>query len=409
MNLNCRFDEIVVRKGTNSLKYDFAEERGKPADVLPLWVADMDFKTCPCVIEALKQSIEHGIFGYSESRGGYFIALQQWFSQNFDWDTQSEWVIKMPGVVFAICMAIKALTKEGDAVLIQRPVYYPFTSSILDNGRKLVNNPLIYSDGQYFIDFKDFEDKILQNHVKLFILCSPHNPVGRVWTREELIRLGDICVKHGVYVVSDEIHADFVYQGYRHFVFAALKPEYLDITITCTSPSKTFNLAGLQVSNILIANSAIKRRIIKEVDKTGYSQLNAMGLFACQAAYSNGRAWLEELKQYLSGNLNYLRQYLAERLPEIQLVEPQGTYLVWLDFRSLGLDENQLEELVVNKARLWMDKGSMFGPEGDGFERINIACTRTMLQTALRQLERAINLSAPQSSRIWYQQVIASW
>lgn len=404
----CLFDETIERKGTNSLKYDFAAERGKPDDVLPLWVADMDFRTCPSVIASLRQAAEHGIYGYSDSKEGYFTALQHWYATNYQWNIKREWVVKMPGVVFAICMAIRALTKEGDAVLIQRPVYYPFSASILSNNRKLVNNPLVYSEGKYSIDFEDFEEKIVRNRVKLFLLCSPHNPVGRVWTREELIRMGDICVRHGVRVVSDEIHADFVYGDFRHSVFAALKPEYLDITVTCTSPSKTFNLAGLQVSNILIANSAIRRKMQNEMDKSGYSQLNAMGLVACQAAYANGRGWLENLKQYLTGNLNFLRRYLAERLSEIELVEPQGTYLAWLDFRQLGLTENQLEKLLVNDAKLWLDQGSLFGPEGSGFERINIACTRSTLQTALRQLEHAVNPSTPQSSKLWYRQGIVT-
>jgi cystathionine beta-lyase len=391
--LNCAFDEEIDRRGTNSLKYDFAKERGKPEDALPLWVADMDFRTCPCVIDALTKTAKHGVFGYSESREEYYAVLRRWFSDHYNWRIQSEWVVKMPGVVFAICMAIRALTDEGDAVLIQRPVYYPFSESVLANRRRLVNSPLVYSEGRYSIDFDDFEEKIVRNGARLFILCSPHNPVGRVWSKEELLRLGDICVRHGVYVVSDEIHADFVYGNRRHTVFASLKPEFLSLSVTCTSPSKTFNLAGLQVSNILIADPALRGKIRKEVDKAGYSQLNAMGLAACQAAYAGGKEWLEELKQYLSGNLDIIRRYLARRLPEIQLVEPQGTYLAWLDFRDLGLDEDQLEQLVTRRAKLWLDKGSMFGPEGAGFERMNIACTRRTLQTALRRLERAVNRS----------------
>jgi cysteine-S-conjugate beta-lyase len=239
-----QFNNVIERKGTNSLKYDFSAERGKPTDVIPLWVADMDFQAPPTVIEALANSVRHGIFGYSESRQGYFQALKKWYSENFEWEVQQEWLVKTPGVVYAICMAIRALTNKGDAVLIQKPIYYPFSESILKNQRTLVNNPLIYSNGEYSVNFKDFEEKIVQNNVKLFILCSPHNPVGRVWTKDELVHMGDLCVKHGVFIVSDEIHADFVYEGNKHLVFANLKPEYLDITITCTSPSKSFNLAG---------------------------------------------------------------------------------------------------------------------------------------------------------------------
>lgn len=388
--MNCQFDNAIERKGTNSLKYDFAAERGKPDDVLPLWVADMDFQTAPPVMEALEHSVRHGIFGYSESKQEYFDTLHQWYSQNFQWNVEKRWLVKTPGVVFAICAAIRSLTKKGDAVLIQQPVYYPFSQSVVKNNRVLVNNPLVSRDGAYSVDFEDFEEKIVRNHVRLFLLCSPHNPVGRVWTKEELTRMGDICVKHGVLVVSDEIHADFVYPGYRHFVFAGLKPEYSGIAITCTSPSKTFNLAGLQVSNIFIANPKLRRLFADEIEKTGYSQLNTMGLTACQAAYAHGRQWLEELKEYLSENLDFVRRFLAEKLPQIKLVEPQGTYLVWLDCRALGLNEEQLEDLFVNRAKLWLDSGSLFGPEGAGFERINIACPRKTLRQAFLQLEKAV-------------------
>lgn len=389
--MNSQFDEVIDRRGTGSLKYDFAAERGKPADVLPLWVADMDFRTCPAVTEALEKSIGLGIFGYSESKEGYFEALRRWYLDHFGWELRNEWLVKTPGVVFAICITIRALTQEGDAVLIQRPVYYPFSQSILNNRRKPVNNPLVYSDGKYSVDFSDFENKIVRNRVKLFLLCSPHNPVGRVWTEEELGRMGDICAKHGVLIVSDEIHADFTYAGYRHSVFASLKPEYRERTITCTAPSKTFNLAGLQVSNIFIANPGIRRKFREEVYRTGYSQLSGVGLAACQAAYEGGGEWLEELKQYLAGNLSYLRNFLADQIPRIGLVEPQGTYLVWLDFAGLGLNEKQLEELVVGRAKLWLDRGTLFGEEGKSFERINIACPRATLQKAMNQLKKAVD------------------
>lgn len=393
--MKSQFDEIVERRGTNSLKYDFAAERGKPNDVLPFWVADMDFRVCPPVIQALAKSAEYGIFGYSECKEGYFEALQNWYSKYFSWDIQSEWLVKTPGVVFAICAAIRALTKEGDAVLIQQPVYYPFSESILSNNRKLVNSPLVYADGKYSIDFLDLEEKIVRNKVKLCLLCSPHNPVGRVWTKEELTRVGDICVRNNVLVVSDEIHADFVYPGYRHTVFASLKPEYRERTITCTAPSKTFNLAGLQISNILIPNREIRNPFQQELVRTGYSQLNTAGLVACQAAYEGGRPWLEELKRYLAGNLDFIRSFLQERLPQVRLVEPQGTYLLWLDFHDLTLSSDKLEDLIVNRAKLWLDRGKLFGEEGEGFERINIACPRASLEAALARLERAVLQSQP--------------
>ena len=385
------FDEIVDRKNTNSLKHDFANRRGKPEDVIPLWVADMDFRTLREVTQALVKSSQHGIFGYSETNQEYFSTLYKWYSENFKWNIQPNWLVKTPGIVFAISMAVRAFTNKGDGVIIQTPVYYPFSEAVLTNERLLVNNSLVYENGTYHIDFYDFEDKVIANNVKLFILCNPHNPIGRVWTQDELIQIGDICVKHGVTVVSDEIHADFIYEGYNHIIFASMKPEYSDITITCTAPSKTFNLAGLQVSNIFIENKDKKKRFKAEIEKSGYSQLNTMGLIACRTAYEYGKEWLDQLKKYLSDNLTFVRNFLLERLPQIKLVEPQGTYLLWLDFKALNLTEEELNILIVNKAKLWLDSGLMFGQEGQGFQRINIACPRKILEKALFQLEKAVN------------------
>lgn len=390
--MSYNFDEVIDRKGTNSLKYDFAAERGKPADILPLWVADMDFRTPPAVIEALVKSAQHGIFGYSDNKQGYFEAIYNWYKNRFNWKIEQSWLVKTPGVVYAIAAAIRALTDKGDAIVIQQPVYYPFSETILANKRKLINNSLVYKNGTYKIDFDDFEAKIIKHGVKLFILCSPHNPVGRVWTREELVRLGDICIKHNVVVVSDEIHADFIYKGNEHCIFASIKPEYLNNAIICTAPSKTFNLAGLQVSNIFIANKEIRRKFKEEINRTGYSQLNTMGLIACQTAYEHGARWLDELKEYLEGNLDFIRSFLTERLPQIRLVEPQGTYLVWLDFQALNFNEKEIEDLIVNRANLWLDSGTMFGSDGKGFERINIACPRATLEKAFLQLEKAIHI-----------------
>ncbi len=384
------FNEIIDRRNTNSLKYDFAVERGKPDDILPLWVADMDFRVPPTVSKALVKASEHGIFGYSDTKNEYFQTLYNWYSSRFDFEIKKDWLVKTPGVVYAISTAVRALTKEGDAIIIQQPVYYPFSESIRANNRKLVNNSLVYENGSYRMNLEDFEQKIVENNVCLFILCSPHNPVGRVWTKEELIAVGDICVKHNVIVIADEIHADFIYKGHEHHVFSNLKPEYLDNSIICTAPSKTFNLAGLQVSNIFIANKEIRKAFIKEINRTGYSQLNTMGLIACQAAYEHGGEWLEELKEYLFGNLSFIRSFLAEYLPRIKLVEPEGTYLVWLDCKGLGLSDQELEELIINKAKLWLDGGTMFGKDGEGFQRVNIACPRSVLEKAFKQLREAL-------------------
>lgn len=384
------FDCIIDRRNTNSLKYDFALERGKPSDILPLWVADMDFQTPGEVIEALQKASAHGIFGYSEVKSEYFEVVHQWFLKHFGWDTKEEWLIKTPGVVFAITTAIRAFLEEGDGVMIQSPVYYPFYEAVRQNNRKLVQNTLVYSDRMYSIDFDDFEKKIEDGNVKLFILCSPHNPVGRVWTKDELTRMGEICLKHKVIIVSDEIHCDFTYPGYTHTVFASINEEFADLSILCTAPSKTFNLAGLQVSNIFIKNPSLRQSFDREMKASGYSQLNALGLVAGKAAYEFGEEWLVGLKAYLNQNLQYVREYIRTQLPGIHLVEPQGTYLVWLDCKDLNLTRKGMEELIVHKAKLWLDPGHIFGSPGEGFERINIACPRETLKKALDQLKNAL-------------------
>lgn len=385
------FDKVIQRKGTNSLKYDFAKEYGKPEGILPLWVADMDFQTAPPVLERLEQVVRHGIFGYTDGKEDYVQAVKHWYRRNFEWEIQGDWIVKMPGVVAALAMAVRAFTKEGESVLIQRPVYHPFSSVVEANHRKLVNNPLRLADGCYEIDFDDFEKKIVDHQVKLFILCSPHNPVGRVWKEWELRRIGEICLKHKVLVASDEIHSDFVWQGLRHRVFASLSQAYRDITITCTAPSKTFNLAGLQAANVIIANQQLRERFRQESWSAGYSELNAMGLAACQAAYEEGGEWLEELKEYIWGNYLFLKEYLETRMPQITPGVLEGTYLAWLDFRKLGLGEEKLEELIAGRARVWFNAGTVFGPEGEGFERVNIACPRPVLKEALERLELAVD------------------
>lgn len=385
------FDTVPNRRGTNCFKYDFAREMGMPEDVLPLWVADMDFPTAPAVLERLHALAEHGIFGYTGVKDAYFSAVHNWYAQRFGWETQRSWLVTTPGVVFAIAIAIRAFTQKGDAILIQQPVYYPFANKVTENDRQLVVNPLVLRNGRYEMDFADMERKIVDYHVKMLLLCSPHNPVGRVWTKEELLRVGEICQKHGVLVVSDEIHADFTYAGHTHRVFASLKSEFADFTITCTAPSKTFNLAGLQNSNIFIPNRQLRHAYKKELSACGCGGTNCMGMAACQAAYEAGADWLEQLKQYLAGNLAYIRQFLREKLPEIALIEPEGSYLVWLDLRKLGLTEQQQRQLIVQDAKLWLDTGTLFGQGGEGFERINIACPRTTIEQAMQRLEHAVH------------------
>ena len=384
------FSQVIERNNTLSIKYDFAKERKKPSDLLSLWVADMDFPVAQEIKDALIERCNHGIFGYSEVKTPYYEVIAKWYQEKFNWSTKKQWLVKTPGVVAAIANAIRAFTNIGDAVLIQKPVYYPFFLTIEDNQRKVVNNSLVYKNGRYEMDFVDFEEKIISHKVKLFVLCSPHNPVGRVWNKEELLKLGDICLKHKVIVVADEIHADFVYQGHQHQVFANLKTDYQEITVTCTAPSKTFNIAGLQVSNIFIANENLRKKFKQELKKTANADINVMGLIACQAAYSQGEDWLRQVKIYIAENLEYVKNFLRDNLPQVKLVEPEGTYLLWLDFRELNLTEEELEDLIINKAKLWLDGGTMFGTEGVGFQRINIACPQKILIQAFTQLKEAL-------------------
>ena len=383
-------DEVIPRKGTGCIKYDLAERMHMPEDVIPLWVADMDFKAPECVSDAIRRCADHGIYGYSGATEEYTAAVCGWYQRNFGWEIEPGWIFQTPGVVFALAAAIRAFTKEGDPVLIQRPVYHPFTNMIEKNGRRVVNSPLKLENGMYFMDFEDLEEKILKENVHLMILCSPHNPVGRVWTKQELARLGEITRRHGVIVVADEIHSDFVYPGYRHHVFAMACPEMADYTITCTAPSKTFNLAGLQVSNIVVENDQLRLMMQQEIAKTGFGQCSQTGLAACRAAYEGGQEWLDEVRAYIKGNLDFVKAFTAERLPMVRIIEPEGTYLLWMDFSGLRLTQEELNQMIVGKARLWLDSGEMFGEEGRYFERWNLACPRSVLEEAMELLEEAI-------------------
>lgn len=387
---NLNFDEYVDRRNTNCLKYDFAERRGMPKDVLPLWVADMDFKTSSYIEDALVERAKEAIYGYSEVMTPYFNAVSNWMKTHHNWDVKEKWLIKTPGVVFALAMAVKAYTNKGDNVMIQSPVYYPFSEVITDNGRNIISSDLyLGEDNRYHMDYEDFEKKIVENDVKLFLLCNPHNPVGRVWTKEELEKIGDICVKHNVLVVSDEIHQDFVFKG-KHQVFVAIKKEYEDITITCTAPSKTFNLAGLMMSNIFIPNRDLKHKFKAELNAAGTSQLGIMGLVACQTAYEKGEEWYNAMKSYVQANIEFTKQYVEENLKGVKMVDHEGTYLVWLDFKETGLSVDELEDLIIHKAKLWLDSGKIFGKSGEGFQRINVACPRSTVKEALDRIKEAL-------------------
>lgn len=382
------FDEVIDRKGTNCLKYDFAVERGYPEGVLPFWVADMDFRTAPPVIEELARRVQHGIFGYTDPGADYRAAVWNWMKTQHGWTPAEGSLTITPGVVFALGMAVQSFTAPGDAVLIQQPVYYPFSSIILGNDRQLVNSPLVLKDGHYEIDFVDFEQKITTKNVKLFLLCNPHNPAGRVYTRDELQKMATICLQHGVTIVADEIHNDFIRKGYEHTVLASLGDDIAQHVVTCTAPSKTFNLAGLQISNIFIENESMRQKFRATIDHAGYSQPNALGMFAAQAAYEKGLPWLEALRDYLEQNYQKTKAFLAQHLPKVTLIEPEGTYLLWLDFRAYGLSAKELDHLIVHEANLWLDSGHIFGKDGEGFERLNIACPWATLEQGLKQLAK---------------------
>ena len=380
------FDEIIPRRGTNSYKWDSAGD----ADVLPMWVADMDFRTAPPVVEALRKRVEHGIFGYVRVPDAYYAAVTNWFARRHDWQIEKEWIIYTTGVVPALSAVIKALTAPGDKVMVQTPVYNCFFSSIRNNGCGMIANPLIYRNGTYQIDFADLEQKAADPSVKVLLLCNPHNPAGRVWTKQELTRIGDICIRNNVWVVADEIHCELVFPGHTYIPFASISQEFLMHSVTCTSPSKAFNLAGLQIANIISADTDIRTKIDKAININEVCDVNPFGVEALMAAYNDGEEWLEELKQYLFANYNYLRVYFEEYLPEFPVATLEGTYLVWADCSVLNQSSDETVKTLLEKEKLWVNEGSLYGETGEGFIRINIACPRQRLIEGLNRLKRVL-------------------
>ena len=387
------FDVVPDRRGTASLKWDFAAERGRPEGVLPLWVADMDHATAPTVTNALLWRTRHGIFGYSEPDDAYNAALTGWFSRRYGWRVEAEWNTVTPGVVPALALAVRALTAPGEVVLIEEPVYYPFREVVEDNGRTVAAVPLVRdADGVYRRDLAALEATIEATGSRLLLLCNPHNPVGRVWSRDELAALDEVVARHGVVVVADEIHADLALPGFTTTPFASLGEATAARTITCTSPSKSFNLAGLQVANILITDAHLREAFRRELATTGYSQPNVLGLTACRAAYEGGDAWLDALREHIAAARAHVEARL-ERIEGIEAAPCEGTYLLWLDCSGLlqaaGLTPDELDDVMLHEAGLWLDDGRIFGAGGEGFTRINVACPRVTLDAALDRLEAA--------------------
>jgi len=385
------FDRVIERRGTASVKWDLVDKLYGGTELLPLWVADMDFSSPPEVIDALQKRISHGAFGYSCCPKSYFDAVSGWFKRRHQWQLKNEWLLFSPGIVVALNLIVRTFTKPDDYVIIQPPVYHPFRHTIRDTGRAVLNNPLILENGQYRIDYDLLTKQVADPRARMLILCSPHNPGGRVWTREELTHLGDICLANNVLVISDEIHCDLVFPGSKHIPFGSISTAFLDNSITCTAPSKTFNLAGLQTSNLIIADPEKRKLIEKELQASALYIPNPLGVVATETAYTLCDAWLEELLIYLKQNLDFLKRYIKEHLPGIIVIEPEGTYLVWLDCRKLKLEGSKMRRLLVEQGRVAVSDGFIFGKEdGDGFLRINIACPRPTLQEGLSRIVHAL-------------------
>lgn len=386
------FDKIIDRTGTNSLKWDpeTLELMFGETDIMPFWVADMDFKVAEPIIDAVVERAKHGIYGYSKGSDTYYEAIINWTRKRFDWEINKEWIEFTPGVVPAINYFIQAFCMPGDKVLIQQPVYYPFKRAIENNGCHVVDNTLKFNGEYYEIDFEDFEEKVKDPKVKMFILCSPHNPVSRVWTEEELTKLGLLCLENDVLVISDEIHNDLVFTGYKHIMFASLSHEFAMNSVTCTSPSKTFNLAGMQASNIIIPNPKLKDKFRRVLERNGIGSQNPFSIVALEAAYNEGEDWLEELLEYLEGNIKFIHEFLAKNLPKAKLIDPQATYLGWIDLREYEEDGGRLEKLIIEKGKVALDGGTWFGQDGAGFMRLNFACPRSLLEKALKGIYSAL-------------------
>ncbi|MBC8061255.1 MAG: pyridoxal phosphate-dependent aminotransferase [Clostridiaceae bacterium] len=379
------FDEIILRRNTNCIKWDRGAE-----DVLPMWVADMDFKTAQPIIDALKGKLDSGVFGYTLHPDVYYDAIIGWWERRHNFTLKKDWLVFCPGVVPALSYIIRANTCQGDKVLLQSPVYYPFYRVITNNGCQVVDNPLKLVHESYEIDFEDLENKASDPKVKLMLLCSPHNPVGRVWTREELIRIGEICEKHKVLVIADEIHCDLIYKGYKHIPFASINEGFLMNSITCTAPSKTFNLAGLQVSNLIVPNKELRTKLKQILVVNEIGEPNVFSVNALIAAYNYGEEWLTQLMEYLEGNLKYLIDFVGSNMPALKVIKTEGTYLIWVDCRALGKSSKELNTLLIKNAKVWFNDGSTFGLNGEGFVRINIACPRELLVEGLNRIKGVI-------------------
>ena len=389
--MNYCFDKIIERIGTNSQKWD-SEQDYQKGKVIPMWVADMDFPVAEPIIKAISKRLEHPIFGYAIKGDDFFSSVVRWMRKRHQWNVDNSWIVSTPGVVPAISFAIQAFTEPGDSVIIQTPVYYPFEATIKACSRKTVINPLLFDGTHYKMDLDDFDNKVKQNHVKMFILCNPHNPVGRVYTYEELSKIGEICLQNGIKIFSDEIHSDLIFSGYKHIPIASISEELSNITLTGISPSKSFNIAGLMTAVVICQNDNLRRTFESVTIRNGVQFVNTFGREALKAAYTEGDEYLEQLLRYLEKNVEYAIDYFEKNLKPLKLVKPEGTYLLWVDCRELRMSSAELDNFIYNQARLSFDDGRMFGECGEGFTRINVACSQTILEKALNQLKGALDL-----------------
>jgi len=384
------FDRRIDRTGTASYKWDQSERLFGRSDILPLWVADMDFEPPQEVVEAIKRRAEHGIYGYTVRTQGYYDAIIGWLSRRHQWRIEQEWLSSSPGVVPALSLMVQTFTEPGDGVILQSPVYYPFYDVILMNGRKVVNNPLLLKEGRYEIDFELLEEQAAGG-AKMLLLCSPHNPGGRVWTREELERIAEICEKHGLLVVADEIHHDLVFSGHKHVPYASLSEACAQHSVTCIAPSKTFNLAGLQAAAVIIPNADIRRKYNAALKTLSIHMESYFGLTATEASYAYGDEWLDQLLVYLEGNRDALLAYVKEHLPQVKAMSPEGTYMVWMDCTAISDKPQELKRLMFEKAGVAFSEGSVFGEQGAGYLRVNLACPRSLLLEGLEKFSKAVN------------------
>ena len=387
--MNYNFETLVDRSNNFSAKWSEMDKKYGSNDLLPMWVADMDFKAAPCIIDAMREKLEQGIYGYTTRPVSYNESIVNWAARRYGWEIKSDWLIFSPGVIPSISLIIQEMTDKNDKIMIQEPVYSPFNSVVKENSRELVISPLIkLEDGNYIMDYEDIESKI--KDVKMFILCNPHNPVGRVWTKEELQKLGDICLKNNVKVISDEIHSDIIFKGHKHVPFASISEEFAQNSITCMAPTKTFNIAGLQMSQVILPNEDDYKILDVAFARLDIRRNNAFSLVATQAAYNHGEEWLNEFLEYIEGNMDFAIKYIEENMPSLKVKKPEGTYLLWVDFSETGLSDEEVAKVLVEKGKVALNSGVAFGFGGKGYQRINLACPRSMVEDGLARIKKAI-------------------